>query len=148
MRKLKLQIQTSLDGFVAGPNGEGDWLFLSGKNDPEALQQVIAFNVELASSSDTLLMGRKMAGPGFFKHWENVAHNLPDNPWHQMAQLIVNLRKIAFSRSEINLSGRNLEVEKRRLGYCGTDAERTTGQGYPGLWRCRFRKFAHQPQPY
>ncbi|MDB5017302.1 MAG: deaminase [Mucilaginibacter sp.] len=115
MRKLKLQIQTSLDGFVAGPNGEGDWLFLSGKNDPEALQQVIAFNVELASSSDTLLMGRKMAGPGFFKHWENVAHNLPDNPWHQMAQLIVNLRKIAFSRSEINLSGRNLEVENGNL---------------------------------
>lgn len=115
MRKLKLQIQTSLDGFVAGPNGEGDWLFLSGKNDPGALQQVIAFNVELASSSDTLLMGRKMAAPGFFKHWENVADNLPDSPWHQMAQLIVNLRKIAFSRSETSLSGRNLEVENGDL---------------------------------
>jgi len=115
MRKLKLQIQTSLDGFVAGSNGEGDWLFLAGKNDPEALQQVIAFNVELAGSSDTLLMGRKMAGPGFFKHWENVADNLPDNPWHQMAQLIVNLRKIAFSRTETAITGRNLEVENGDL---------------------------------
>jgi len=115
MRKLKLQIQMSVDGFVAGPNGEGDWLFLSGKNNPEALQQVIAFNIELASSSDTLLMGRKMAGPGFFKHWENVADNLPDNPWHPMAQLIVNLRKIVFSRNETSLSGRNLEVENGDL---------------------------------
>jgi hypothetical protein len=59
MRKLKLQIQTSLDGFVAGPNGEGDWLFLAGKNEHEALQQIIDFNVELAGSSDTLLIGRK-----------------------------------------------------------------------------------------
>ena len=26
MRKLKLQMQLSLDGFVAGPNGEMDWM--------------------------------------------------------------------------------------------------------------------------
>lgn len=26
MRKLKLQIGINFDGFVAGPNGEGDWL--------------------------------------------------------------------------------------------------------------------------
>ena len=115
MRKLKLQIQTSLDGFAARPNGEGDFLFLSGKNDPEALQQVIDFNVELASSSDTLLVGRKMAAPGFFKHWENVADNLPDNPWHQMARLIVDLRKIVFSRNEATLLGSNHEVENGDL---------------------------------
>jgi len=115
MRKLKLQIQTSLDGFAARPNGEGDFLFFSGKNDPEALQQVIDFNVELAGSSDTLLMGRKMAAPGFFQHWENVADNLPGSPWHQMAQLIVNFRKIAFSRTGASLAGRNLEVENGDL---------------------------------
>jgi len=26
MRKLKLQIQMSLDGFIAGPGGEMDWM--------------------------------------------------------------------------------------------------------------------------
>jgi hypothetical protein len=26
MRKVKLQMQTSIDGFVAGPNGELDWM--------------------------------------------------------------------------------------------------------------------------
>lgn len=26
MRKLKLQVQISIDGFVAGPEGEMDWL--------------------------------------------------------------------------------------------------------------------------
>jgi hypothetical protein len=26
MRKLRLQMQISVDGFVAGPNGEEDWI--------------------------------------------------------------------------------------------------------------------------
>lgn len=28
MRKLKLQMQMTIDGFVAGPNGELDWMEL------------------------------------------------------------------------------------------------------------------------
>ncbi|HWZ13993.1 MAG TPA: dihydrofolate reductase family protein [Mucilaginibacter sp.] len=115
MRKLKLQIQMTVDGFVAGPNGEGDWAFIAGKGDPEALQQVVGFNVELASSCDTFLMGRKLAVSTFWGHWENVADNQPENPWHPLAQLITNHRKIAFSRTETILPGRNLEVENGDL---------------------------------
>ena len=33
MRKLKLQMHISLDGYAAGVNGETDWIFLSGKQD-------------------------------------------------------------------------------------------------------------------
>jgi dihydrofolate reductase len=115
MRKLKLQIQTTIDGFVAGPNGEFDWAFIAGKDDPEALQQMIGFGVDLAASCDTFLLGRKLAASTFCTYWENVADNQPDNPWHPLAQLITNHRKIAFSRSETSLPGRNLEVEKGDL---------------------------------
>ncbi|HWK06586.1 MAG TPA: dihydrofolate reductase family protein [Puia sp.] len=115
MRKLKLQVQMTIDGFVAGPNGENDWVFIPGKQDLEVLQKIIGFGVGLAASCDTLLLGRKLAAGEFCKHWENVAENQPDNPWHPLAQLIVNHRKIAFSRSETTLPGRNLEVENGDL---------------------------------
>jgi dihydrofolate reductase len=115
MRKLKLQVQMTIDGFVAGPNGENDWVFIAGKQDPEVLQKIIGFGVGLAASCDTLLLGRKLAAAEFCKHWENVAENQPDNPWHPLAQLIVNHRKIAFSRSETTLPSRNLEVENGDL---------------------------------
>ena len=115
MRKLKLQIQMTIDGFVAGPNGEGDWVFISGKGDPEALQQMIGFGVELGAGCDTLLLGRKLAASTFCTYWENVADNQPDNPWHPVATLIANYRKIAFSHTETSLPGRNLEVENGNL---------------------------------
>ena len=105
----------TIDGFVAGPNGEGDWVFIAGKGDPEALQQVIGFGVELAASCDTFLLVRKLAASTFCTYWENVADNKPDNPWYPLAQLIVNHRKIAFSHSETILPGRNLEVENGDL---------------------------------
>ncbi|MVM30952.1 deaminase [Spirosoma sp. HMF4905] len=110
MRKLKLQIQLSLDGFAAGPNGEGDWVLLAGKQDPAALQ----FTIDLADSCDTILLGRKGV-PGFVPYWENIVDNQPDSPWYPVAQRMVTMRKIAFSRTETDIPGRNLEVENGDL---------------------------------
>ncbi|MBT2620158.1 dihydrofolate reductase family protein [Chryseobacterium sp. ISL-6] len=109
MRKLKLQMQMTIDGFVAGPNGEQDWVWLS-PPDPIGFQKI----VELAETSDTLLLGRKMTRE-FIDHWENVADNLPDNPTNALAKLIVDMRKIAFSHTETNINGRNLEVQNGDL---------------------------------
>lgn len=49
MRRVRYSVAMSLDGYVAGPNGESDWIVI----DPE-----IDF-AALASSFDTMLMGRK-----------------------------------------------------------------------------------------
>ena len=99
----------TLDGFVAGPNGEADWIWLAGPD--EAVSRKIA---EMADSCDTLLLGRKMTRE-FIDHWENVVDNQPDSPWQPLAQRMVNMRKIAFSRTETTISGRNLEVENGDL---------------------------------
>lgn len=110
MKKLKLAMQMTIDGFVAGPNGENDWVFLPGKQDPAAFQ----FGIDLADSCDTLLLGRKMI-PGFTQYWENVADNQPDSPWYPYAKLIADMRKIVFSHTQTEITGRNLEMENGDL---------------------------------
>jgi len=109
MRKLKLQIQVSIDGFAAGPNSEHDWVFLAGP-DEAAFQKIF----DLAESSDTILGGRKMM-LDFPGHWENVVDTQPESSWHPFAQMMVNHRKVVFSRTENSIPGRNLKVENGDL---------------------------------
>jgi dihydrofolate reductase len=100
----------TLDGFVGGPEGQLDWMWLNGKPD-EAFNAKI---IELADSCDTILLGRKMTRE-FIDHWENVVDNQPDSPEQSLAQRMVNMRKIVFSRTQTNIKGRNLEVENSDL---------------------------------
>lgn len=110
MRKLKLQVQMTIDGFVAGPEGQLDWMWIPGERDESFLGRII----ELADSCDTILLGRKMTRE-FIDYWENVVDNLPDSPEQSLAQRMVNMRKIAFSRTQTAIKGRNLEVENADL---------------------------------
>jgi dihydrofolate reductase len=110
MRKLKLQVQMTIDGFAAGPNGENDWVFISG-GDEAGLQKII----DLADSSDTLLLGRKLAQSGFIDYWQNLADNGPDGQQRTLAQRIAGLHKIVFSSTETAISGNNVEVENGDL---------------------------------
>ncbi len=54
LRKLKLQVQMSIDGCIAGPNGEMDWMV--GLSDDKHIK----YASELLESIDTILLGRKM----------------------------------------------------------------------------------------
>lgn len=99
----------TVDGFVAGPNGELDWMWI-GKQDEAILARVI----ELADTCDTILMGRKMTGE-FIQYWENVLDNQPESVELPLANQMVSMRKIVFSGSQKNIKGRNVEVENGDL---------------------------------
>lgn len=62
MRKLKLQVQTSVDGYMAGPNGEMDWLARPWTDD------INTYINNLMKPVDTILLGRKLA-EGFIPAW-------------------------------------------------------------------------------
>jgi dihydrofolate reductase len=110
MRKLKLQMQITIDGFVARPDGQTDWMWAPGPRDEQSARRV----VELAQTCDTLLLGRKMTRV-FVDHWENIYYNQPNSHEHTLASLMVNIRKIAFSRTQTAISGHHLEVENGDL---------------------------------
>jgi len=118
MRKLKLQVQMTLDGFVSGPNGELDWMVPEGD---ESLSEKL---IDPADSCEIILLGRKMT-PEFIDYWENVADNLPASHEQPLAQRMVNMRKIVFSRTQTAIKGRNLEVEN---GDLATTVQRLKNQ--------------------
>jgi dihydrofolate reductase len=71
MRKLKLQIQLSIDGYISGPNGEMDWMCLPWTDD------IIRYVREITETVDSIILGRKLA-EGFIPHWETVVQD----PFH------------------------------------------------------------------
>lgn len=108
MRKLKLQMQITIDGFVAGPAGELDWMNFNMD------EKLLNFINALTDSSDTILMGRKMT-EGFVNYWENVVNNQPDSPEFTFAQKMVNIPKIVFSKTVTTIAGKNVTVENGDL---------------------------------
>lgn len=111
----------TLDGFVARPNGDLDWMWI-GKRDESIVQRAI----EIADTCDTILLGRKMTRE-FIDHWENVVDNQPTSAEQPLAQQIVRMRKIAFSRTQTAIKGRNLEVENGDLAATVQALKKTTG---------------------
>jgi dihydrofolate reductase len=111
MRKLKLEVQLSVDGFMADKAGGMNWMVWP-YTPPEwhwdqALQQ---YHIDLQVSSDCILLSRNMAG-GFHDFWDGVAQD-PTDPRYAFAKPIADMHKIVFSR-ELNKSvWRNTEIAK------------------------------------
>ena len=97
MRKLILQMQMSVDGFVAASNAGLDWQ-LWGWGDrwnwDDALKQY--FN-EVFQSIDTILLSRKIIEEGYLDHWGRAARNHPADPHYAFAQKVVDARKVVLT---------------------------------------------------
>ncbi|WP_262922974.1 dihydrofolate reductase family protein [Hymenobacter cellulosilyticus] len=91
MRKLKLQVQITVDGFIGGPNGEMDWMTF---NWDEAL---LGYVQALTDPVDCIVLGRKLA-EGFIPHWAGVAAN-PEAPDYAAGQKFTATPKVVFSRT-------------------------------------------------
>ena len=105
MRKFKLQVQTSVDGYMAGPNSEMDWLLFPWTDD------VGAYIKKMTENVDCIVLGRKLA-EGFIPTWASgpegetqeaidwmnttpkvvISNSLDESPWDN-AVVAKDLRK-------------------------------------------------------
>ncbi len=92
MKKLKLQVQMSVDGFVGGPNGELDWMTWNWDN------QLKKYVNELTDSVDAILLGRKMTD-GFIGHWSNIGNNKPEDESYPFAKKMMDKSKVVFTKT-------------------------------------------------
>jgi dihydrofolate reductase len=91
MRKLKLQMQISIDGFNStGPNDEQKWVTW-------AWEEIRKYVLDLSDTSDTILIGRKLA-VDYIPYWQEVFKN-PSDPMHEVATRIVAAKKVVFTKT-------------------------------------------------
>ncbi|TGQ12161.1 MULTISPECIES: dihydrofolate reductase family protein [unclassified Mesorhizobium] len=96
MRKLILQMQMSVDGFV-GSDEDRRWQLWEWGDDSawdEELKQ--DFNAVFATV-DTILLSRKMAEEGYLAHWGNAAKKYPKDRFYAFARRIVEAEKVVAS---------------------------------------------------
>ncbi|MCF0056312.1 dihydrofolate reductase family protein [Dyadobacter sp. CY356] len=91
MRKLKLQVQISLDGYIAGPNGEMDWMVWDWD---EALNNYVK---QITDPVDCIILGRKLAEE-FIPYWANIATK-PDDPDYIPGKMITRTPKVVFTKT-------------------------------------------------
>ncbi len=104
MRKIYLYMTMSLDGFIAGPNNELDWM--TRRVDQELNDDVIA----LMSSADTGVIGYPTA-VGMVPYWANVEKDATASQAdRELAQVINRTHSVILSNTEAKLDFGNSEL--------------------------------------
>ena len=105
MRKLKLQVQMSIDGFVGRPDGGLDWMTW------EMDEKLINYINQLTDSVETILLGRKMTD-GFVSYWTDYVKNKPDSEEYPFAKKMVDYPKVVFTKTLDTSSWENTTLAK------------------------------------
>ena len=96
MRKLKLETQVSIDGFIADINGKTDWMIWNWGPEWTWDEELQRYHTELTKSADCILLSKQMAEEGFNAHWKKVTED-PLDPQFNFAKHVTDTRKIVFS---------------------------------------------------
>lgn len=118
MKKVKLQVQLTVDGFNSDPAGNTNWRFATTRSN-----DLTEYLINLVDSCDLMLLGRKMADP-FIKNWTAVVNN-PKNPDYSFTKKLLDMHKVVFSKTITEPQWENTviangdlkkEVEKLKTG--------------------------------
>lgn len=114
MRKLILQVQITVDGYIAGNDGSTDWMIWNWGKEWTWDKELQKYFIDLKSTIDCVLLSRKMAQEGFINHWAQVAAET-DNPQYAIAKKITDARKVVFTKTLEKSEWDNTELAKGDL---------------------------------
>jgi len=96
MRKLKLLMQTSLDGFVSTKDGKSNWMIWNFGHNWTWDAKLQKHFVNLHSDMDCILLSRPMAEEGYNEHWAGVDKN---SPQYGFTKKISEAQKVIFTKT-------------------------------------------------
>lgn len=107
MRKIITTTWVTLDGFIAGPNGEMDWVIVD--------EEMGTYEDDAVSAADTLLLGR-VTYQSFAGSWPYVPDNPAAHPGEKAyARKLNAMRKIVFSKTLPTVEWNNSSLLKEVL---------------------------------
>lgn len=98
MRKLLLQVQMSVDGYMADTQGNTDWMVWNWSEEWNWDGELRTYHNDLTASVDCILLSRKMVEEGFIHHWAMMAQK-HDNPQSGFASKITAAQKVVFTKT-------------------------------------------------
>jgi len=98
MRKLVLEVQMSIDGYIADKNGRTDWMLWNWGDEWPWDEELRKYHTDLTASADCVLLSRKMAEEGFIHHWTAVAEK-KNSPQADFAKKAADMRKVVFTKT-------------------------------------------------
>jgi dihydrofolate reductase len=117
MRKLKLQMQVSIDGMVGAKKDRTHF------NWDEEVRQ---YSIANAANVDCILLGRKTAA-GFIPHWQTVAAN-PKDADFEFGKRVTDIPKVIFSRTLRKSEWPNASVANGEITDSVNQLKRQTGK--------------------
>jgi dihydrofolate reductase len=137
MRKLILQMQTSIDMFVGDNDGDTSWMKWHWNPDwtwSAGLQQ---YHIDTTASADCILLSDKMAEEGFIDHWGAMAKQT-DNPESAFARNITNAQKVIFGTSLKTARWKNSTIANGELVSAVRDVKQAPGKNLLAFGGARF----------
>ena len=144
MRKLKLEMQVSLDGFALDVDGKTDWMLWNWGEDWTWDKALRRRHIDLTTSSDCILLSRMMAEEGFHDHWANVD---PADPRSAFAQPIAKMRKVVFSKTLDHSKWPNTDLAKGKLADEVTRLKAEPGKDIIAHGGAQLRRLPAQGRP-
>jgi dihydrofolate reductase len=109
MRKLKLQVQMSIDGYMAGPDGKMDWL------EWDWDEELKHYVTEITDPVDCILLGRKLAQV-FIDTWKKLADDPNTND--DSVRKMNDTAKIVFTKTIFKSEWENTTLESGDIVEC------------------------------
>ena len=114
MRKLILEVQMTIDGYVADINGRTDWQLWNWGADWNWDDELKKYFTGIMESVDCILLSRKMAKEGFISHWKQAAED-PKDPRFAYASKINETHKVVFTKTLEKSEWDNIDLAKGDL---------------------------------